>query len=155
MPSSSQAAESRTTERVAGVLLGFGLGGFIDGIVAHQILGWHHMLSGWVPDDTPDGLRVNMIGDGLFHLTCLLIVIVGSYLLHRSRPAGSSRQFTGLLVAGWGAFNVIEGLVDHHILGLHHVQPGPHQTAFDIGFLTFGALLLAVGGLLSRTYESR
>jgi uncharacterized membrane protein len=27
-------------------LMGIGLGGFIDGIVLHQILQWHHMLTG-------------------------------------------------------------------------------------------------------------
>lgn len=29
----------------AGILLGLGLGGFFDGIVLHQILQWHHMLT--------------------------------------------------------------------------------------------------------------
>jgi uncharacterized membrane protein len=28
-----------------GVWLGIGLGGFVDGIVLHQILQWHHMLT--------------------------------------------------------------------------------------------------------------
>jgi uncharacterized membrane protein len=28
-----------------GILLGSGLGGFIDGILLHQILQWHNMLS--------------------------------------------------------------------------------------------------------------
>ena len=30
---------------MAGVLFGLGLGGFFDGIVFHQILQWHHMVS--------------------------------------------------------------------------------------------------------------
>jgi uncharacterized membrane protein len=37
--------------RSAGLLHGLGLGGFIDGILLHQILQWHHMLSG--VDDYP------------------------------------------------------------------------------------------------------
>ena len=28
------------------LLLGLGLGGFVDGIVLHQVLQWHHMLTG-------------------------------------------------------------------------------------------------------------
>ncbi|TIN47498.1 MAG: DUF2243 domain-containing protein, partial [Mesorhizobium sp.] len=32
--------------RVGWLLLGFALGGFFDGIVLHQILQWHHLLSG-------------------------------------------------------------------------------------------------------------
>lgn len=30
---------------IGGLLLGLGLGGFVDGIAFHQILQWHHMLS--------------------------------------------------------------------------------------------------------------
>ena len=29
----------------AGILFGLGLGGFFDGIVLHQVLQWHHMLT--------------------------------------------------------------------------------------------------------------
>lgn len=32
--------------RWAGYMLGFGLGGFFDGILLHQLLQWHHLLSG-------------------------------------------------------------------------------------------------------------
>lgn len=28
-----------------GLLLGLGLGGFFDGIILHQVLQWHHMLT--------------------------------------------------------------------------------------------------------------
>jgi len=42
-------AEAATRERAfplsAGILFGLGLGGFCDGIVLHQVLQWHHMLS--------------------------------------------------------------------------------------------------------------
>jgi uncharacterized membrane protein len=42
----------QTQLRNAGILLGLGLGGFFDGIVLHQLLQWHHMLSSWYPVDT-------------------------------------------------------------------------------------------------------
>lgn len=38
--------------KVPGVLLGVGLGGFVDGILLHQILQWHHMVSNVVPPTT-------------------------------------------------------------------------------------------------------
>ncbi|MCK1539441.1 DUF2243 domain-containing protein, partial [Bradyrhizobium sp. 176] len=41
-----QYRNSRSFPISAGVLLGLGLGGFFDGIVFHQLLQWHHMLSG-------------------------------------------------------------------------------------------------------------
>ena len=134
---------------VAGVVLGVGVGGFIDGIVAHQLLEWHHMLSGWYPHD----LRANMVGDALFHLFCLVAVLVGIGLLVRAQPpaAHRGRRLVGWLVAGWGAFNLIEGVTDHLVLGVHHVRPGPDQLAYDLGFLALGALLLAAGVWLGRT----
>jgi uncharacterized membrane protein len=131
--------------RSAGLVLGLGLGGFADGIVLHQLLGWHHMLSGWYPDDE----HLNMLGDGLFHLLCLLLVIAGVALLARSRPA-PGRVLSGWIVAGWGVFNLVEGVVDHLILGVHHVRQGPQQLGWDLGFLLFGAALLGAGLTLAR-----
>ena len=56
----------------------------------------------------------------------------------------------GGLLAGWGGFNVVEGLVDHQLLGIHHVRSGAHEVAWDLGFLALGALLVAGGWLLQR-----
>jgi uncharacterized membrane protein len=136
--------------RTAAVLLGLGLGGFFDGIVAHQILGWHHMLSSWYPPVTPETLHLNMLGDGLFHLLCLIFVVLGVGLLNRGgslRP----RALWGGVLAGWGVFNLVEGTIDHQILGVHHVRPGPGELAYDLGFLALGAALLAIGTLMSRS----
>ncbi|WP_433259573.1 DUF2243 domain-containing protein (plasmid) [Streptosporangium sp. CA-135522] len=136
---------STTSARLAGLVLGLGLGGFVDGIVLHQLLGWHHMLSGWYPDDE----HVNMIGDGLFHLLCLALVVTGVVLLARAAPV-PGRALAGWTVAGWGAFNFVEGLLDHQILGVHHVKHGSGQLAYDLAFLASGLLLMAVGYTLAR-----
>ncbi|MFI9450655.1 DUF2243 domain-containing protein [Amycolatopsis sp. NPDC052450] len=135
------------------LLLGLGFGGFIDGIVAHQILGWHHMLSSWYPPDTPEDLHLNMVGDGLFHLLCLIFVVIGVVLLNRGNRLPGPVLWGGAL-AGWGVFNLVEGTVDHLILGVHHVRPGAHQTAYDLGFLVLGAVLVAIGTLMARKRES-
>ena len=60
-----------------GTILGIGLGGFVDGILLHQILQWHHMLSSTDSDNigrevlsrwTPfPGMRMNTLWDGFFH----------------------------------------------------------------------------------------
>jgi uncharacterized membrane protein len=141
--------------RWAGLLLGIGLGGFLDGIVLHQILQWHHMLSdeGCCPEQTVAGLEDNTLADGLFHLFAWVCVAVAVVTLWRGARRGETlpgRVLAGLVLAGWGAFNLVEGVVDHQLLGLHHVREGDSEIAFDVGFLVFGALLLAVGGLLAR-----
>jgi uncharacterized membrane protein len=139
-----------------GLLLGVGLGGFVDGIVLHQILQWHHMISETDPPTTLAGLEANTVADGLFHAATWIAVVAGVALLWRrlryGRPdAGLPwRVLIGLLLAGWGLFNVVEGLVDHHLLGVHHVRSGPDQTLYDVAFLVFGAALLAGGWALYR-----
>jgi uncharacterized membrane protein len=53
---------------VPGLVLGLGMGGFIDGIVLHQIAQWHNMGSAVVSPLTMDAMRQNMLWDGEFHL---------------------------------------------------------------------------------------
>jgi uncharacterized membrane protein len=155
--------ERITRPRAPGILLGVGLGGFVDGIVLHQILQWHHMLSseGSYPKTTVAGLETNTLWDGLFHAFTFVAVIVGLWLLWRRttewRWAASGRALVGWMLVGWGVFNVVEGLVDHQILGIHHVREGHdiNETAWDIGFLAFGGLLVVIGSLLARAAPSR
>ena len=138
----------------------------MDGIVLHQILQWHHMLTATgsdnvglarYPADTVPGLEMNTLWDGLFHASAWVFVTVGLLVLWRRITASpgpwSSRSLVGLLLAGWGVFNLVEGVVDHHLLAIHHVRPGPNQLAFDLGFLALGALLLAGGLALWRSGE--
>ncbi len=69
----------------------------------------------------------------------------------------SGRALLGWILAGWGLFNLVEGIVDHEILGIHHVREGAgiNETAWDLGFLFFGALLVFGGWLLARFGEDR
>jgi len=142
--------------RTAGLLLGIGLGGFVDGIALHQIAQWHNMLSARVPPTTMDAMTVNMTADGWFHAAVFTITLAGVLLLYRAARQGGSfpplRWFLGLLVGGWGAFNVVEGVIDHHLLQLHHVRDLPlHVPAYDYAFLLIGGLgFIAVGWLLTR-----
>ena len=147
----SRAGRASTT--LPTVLLGIGLGGLFDGIVVHQILQWHHLLSAHTPPDTVPNLELNTLADGLFHAVAWLTTALGLFLLwaamRRGALLGWSRLIGGLL-AGWGGFNVAEGLVDHQILGIHHVRPGPDELLYDIGFLILGAAMLVLGVWLLR-----
>ncbi|MFG2085287.1 MULTISPECIES: DUF2243 domain-containing protein [unclassified Spirillospora] len=151
--------------QLPGIVLGVGLGGFVDGILLHQLLQWHHMLTSTNTDNigvkyynphTVSGLEMNTVWDGLFHVVCWLAVLTGLAILysrvtHRRRRVWTSQVLWGWVLAGWGLFNLVEGIIDHHILGIHHVHGGPHQIWWDIGFLLLGAVLVAVGWLVQRT----
>lgn len=150
--------------RTPGILLGAGLGAFVDGIVLHQLLQWHHLLTSTDTDrigvpyyspETVPGLRMNTLWDGLFHLVAWLFVLAGIASLYARVTSGrrqvwTSRALYGWMLVGWGLFNLVEGLIDHQILGVHHVRTGPGQLAWDLAFLAFGALLVAAGWAIRR-----
>ncbi|TLM72908.1 DUF2243 domain-containing protein [Pseudarthrobacter sp. NamB4] len=138
-------------------LFGMGVGGFVDGIVLHQLLQWHHMLSHTVSGNTRTvpGLELNTLADGLFHSAMWVLVVAAAALAIRARQQGrlspSWGFHGGLALAGWGVFNIVEGLVNHQLLQIHHVRDdlgGP--LAWDLGFLAFSAVLVAVGWFLYR-----
>ena len=49
------------------------------------------------------------------------------------------------MLLGWGIFNFVEGLIDHHILNLHHVVEALGVSIFDYAFHASGLLLSAIG----------
>jgi uncharacterized membrane protein len=137
--------------RRAGITLGVGMGGFVDGILLHQILGWHNMGSAVLPPATMDAMRRNMRWDGLFHAAVWAITLIGIFMLladaRRGAPLPSGRAFVGQLLLGWGAFNVVEGIIDHHVLTLHHVRDLPaHVPAYDWAFLLVAGIGFTVAG---------
>ena len=136
----------------AGILFGLGLGGFFDGIVLHQVLQWHHMLSSWYPIDTIANLELNTLWDGIFHSTTYVFVVLGLFILwraaHRAHLTWSGKLLAGSLLIGWGLFNLVEGVIDHEILGVHHVNeltPREQWLYWDLGFLLWGGAMLAAG----------
>ena len=142
--------------RTAGLLLGLGLGGFVDGILLHQMLQWHNMLSARIPPTSMEAMRTNMIADGWFHAGVLLLTLAGVLLLWSAgrHPVALPplRYLVGLLFGGGGVFNLVEGAIDHHLLELHHVRDVPaHIPAYDYIFLLVGGFgFLGLGWLLTR-----
>jgi uncharacterized membrane protein len=71
----------------------------------------------------------------------------------RTHLRWSGKLLLGTLLMGFGLFNVVEGVVDHHLLGIHHVNetaPRERWILWDLGFLLWGAAMLGGGWLLMR-----
>jgi Predicted membrane protein (DUF2243) len=81
----------RSFPKSAGILFGLGLGGFFDGIVLHQLLQWHHMLSSWYPVDTIENVEWNTLWDGIFHSSTYFFVVAGLFVLWLSAGIFSGR----------------------------------------------------------------
>ena len=142
----------------AGFILGMGFGGLADGIVLHQILGWHHLVcvTAHCRPTSVAQLQLQNTQDGLFHLALWAVLLVGTAQLFRAArsggPAGTGRILLGAILAGCGLFNFVEGLLNHQILGIHHVLPGhPQQLLFDMLFLANGILFFVIGAWLIRS----
>lgn len=142
----------------AGILLGLGLGGFFDGIILHQVLQWHHMAtSAGYPPTTVENLEFNTLLDGLFHISTFVFVVLGLISLwrtaHTSHLWWSGKMMAGTMLVGFGIFNLVEGIVNHHLLGLHHVNETAAQENWihwDVGFLIWGVAMLIGGSFLYK-----
>jgi uncharacterized membrane protein len=145
--------------RAAGVVLGSGIGGFVDGILFHMLLQWHHVIcvNCLSPAQTTDDLRLETFSDGVFHVVTLGLVVAGLFMLWRAvrrAPALLGAGFlVGAILLGWGIFDLAEGILDHHILGIHHVKSGPHQSAWDLAFLASGVVLVVVGPWIMKSAQ--
>ena len=155
--------EPRAAERPRlspAILLGIGFGGLLDGILFHQILQWHHVLSadGCCPTNTLAGLEDNVLADGVFHLTVLIVTFVGAVgaltAWRDGRLAPPWRAQIGGLLVGWGIFGLIDSAT-HLILELHHVRDdigGP--AGWDLGFLFFALAVICTGAALITSARS-
>jgi uncharacterized membrane protein len=116
--------------------------------------------SGGERSDTVAGLEANTVADGLFHAATWVLVVVAMALTVRAWRRGEFappwRSHVGMLLAGWGAFNLVEGLVDHQLLGIHHVRDDiGAPLGWDLAFLAFGLLLVAGGLALDHSATAR
>lgn len=143
----------------AGLAIGIGMGGFADGILFHQIFQFHNMLSAKIPTDTLVGAKVNMVWDGLFHSLVWVATAIGIWFLWKAlaRPGAvvSGKALVGSMLMGWGLFNAVEGIIDHHILNLHHVYEVMGQSIWDYAFLIWGGFMIALGWSMRKTDTSR
>ena len=153
-PGGSSYALSPVRLLCAGLVLGIGLGGFADGIVLHQLLQWHEMLSAKIPPTDYVGKSINMFWDGAFHSFCFAVVLIGITMLWLAAASPevvkSGRVLIGSMLAGWGIFNIVEGLINHHWLKLHNViEYSIDHYRGNLLFLIFSLLILFLGSWLA------
>jgi uncharacterized membrane protein len=135
---------------VAGCLLGLSMGGFFDGILLHQILQWHHLLS-LVGNPAVQDIRVQILADGLFHALMYLIAAAGLWLLWTSRgelaAAGGGRRLLGAGLIGFGLWHLLDAALFHWILRIHRVRVDTdHPLFWDLlWFFVFGVAFVIAG----------
>lgn len=62
----------------------------------------------------------------MFHASTYIFVVIGMAILWRAASLPqlpwSGKMLAGSILMGFGMFNLVEGIVDHHILQIHHVN---------------------------------
>lgn len=129
-------------------IFGFGFLGALDGIIFHQLLQWHSV---YMATDRPG----QIMSDGIFHFAVTITLIVGGVLLwlagNPSNLSKGVRLLIGWFLIGGGVFNLVEGIINHHLLQIHRVKPGdPNALAYDLAFLASGLLLFIIGYLIKQ-----
>ncbi len=135
---------------MSGGLVGLGSAAFVDEVVFHQVLHWHHFYD-------RSTSAVGLVSDGLLHAVSWLATVGGLLLLARLRGAGSLRARTWW--AGWflwcGAFQLFDGVVNHKLLGLHQIRYGVDLTPYDTVWLVVAVALVLVGVVLALRPRGR
>ena len=77
------------------------------------------------------------------------VLLAGGAMMWSSTSRLGTRPPTRIVLAGlligFGGFNVVEGVVDHLILGVHHVREGSTAHVYDTAFLVASMIVLAAG----------
>ncbi|MDB5744679.1 MAG: hypothetical protein JWR68_2994 [Polaromonas sp.] len=139
----------------AGLLLGVALSGFFDGIVLHQLLQWHHLLSAVEVAPWRD-LRMQILADGAFHVLMYIVAVAGLVLLCKARRnfalQGADRYLLAYTLTGFGAWNILDAVVFHWITGIHRIKMTSDQPLlWDLfWFFAFGVLFIAMGHAVKR-----
>ena len=152
---------SKRKSAISAILIGIGIAGLIDIIVFHAILQWHHTSSHKIIPNTMESLQMNILHDGVFLAFSLIITIFGIIFLWYSQSSkdkdyllSHKRSFIGLVFIGFGGFNTIEGIINHHILQMHHVIEVADPFMFDLTFLVIGGLVyLILGAIMLKSQK--
>lgn len=139
LPLSAAPTHGSASALLPAFALGVGLGAFVDGMVLHMVLGLFPTL--------------NVVWNRLLDLLAWFATAVGIVLLWRGGLQGaapSPRQLAGGILAGFALFNLVEGLIDRHLLGLDRLRSAPAAMPWTVGVLLASALLLAIGIAVAR-----
>lgn len=145
-PLSTASAPSAGLQRrnvLVGFLFGCGIIAFVDEVVFHQLLNWHHFYD-------QSTRSAGLVSDGLFHAFSWFATVASLFLFAdlRRRRALRPRLWAGGILLGMGTFQLYDGLVQHKVFGLHQIRYDVDLLPYDLAWNIAAVALLVVGALL-------
>ncbi|UQU62556.1 DUF2243 domain-containing protein [Couchioplanes caeruleus] len=128
---------------LSGVLLGLGVAAFVDEVVFHQLLHWHHFYDKSTP-------AIGLISDGLFHAFSWFATIAALFLFADLRRRGSFNRplWWGGLLLGTGGFQLYDGTLQHKAMRLHQIRYDVDLAPYDWTWNIIAVLLIVAGTVL-------
>ncbi len=130
----------------AGVLFGIGLVTFIDEMVFHQLLHWHHFYD-------KSTTSVGLVSDGFFHALSWLTTVGGLFLVAdlRRRNAWNWKKWLGSVLVGAGLFQFYDGTVQHKLMMLHQIRYNVVILPYDLIWNLTAIGMIMIGYYLVKT----
>lgn len=127
----------------SGFLFGCGIAAsMIDLFIFHLALHWHHFYD-------LSTTEVALTIDGFFHAFGWFITIWGLFLLAdiRRRMDVNWMRWTGAVLAGVGFFQLLDGVLNHKILGIHQIRYNVDLLMYDVVWIG-SAVVVLLGGVV-------
>lgn len=134
----------------SGILFGIGLVAFIDEMVFHQLLHWHHFYD-------KSTTNIGLVSDGLFHALSWFATIGSLFMFAdlRRRNALWLKRWQGGVFLGAGAFQLYDGIIQHKLMRLHQIRYDVDILPYDLIWnIIAGALIVLGAFLVYRTRRS-
>lgn len=125
----------------SGILFGLGLAAFLDEMLFHQLLSWHHFYD-------RSTTKIGLFSDGLFHAFSWFATVGSLFMVAdlRRRVAWWPNRWNGGALIGLGGFNLYDGTLQHKIMRIHQIRYGiDNLLMYDLLWNIIAGIILIIG----------
>ncbi len=142
---SNRKSISKNRNLFSGILFGIGLAAFLDEVIFHQLLRWHHFYDKSTTD-------IGLISDGLFHAFSWFATIGGLFLLAdlKRRNAFFLKRWWGGVLLGAGGFQLYDGTIQHKWMQLHQIRYVENILIYDLVWNASAVFMILAGFFLLK-----
>ena len=142
---SKQLLYSKNPNLWSGILFGIGVAAFLDEVIFHQLLRWHHFYDKSTTD-------IGLISDGLFHAFSWFATIGGLFLLAdlKRRGAFFLKRWWGGVLVGAGGFQLYDGTIQRKWMQLHQIRYVDNVLIYDLMWNASAICMILAGFLLLK-----